>query len=67
MTLVTRLGHSEAESMDMPLSKALADYYKLAESEGLIRILSDDEIASGEANAAALDAFEKQKGETCPA
>jgi hypothetical protein len=54
ITLVTRLGHSEHEALDMPLSKALADYYKLAENEGMIRLLSAEDRAAAEANSLAM-------------
>src|SRR6478736_4938936 len=40
MTLMTRLNHSESEALDMPLSQALEDYFKLAASEGLIRLIT---------------------------
>jgi len=54
MCLTTRLHHSEAEALDMPLSKALADYYKLAESEGSLRLITDEDRRMAEANDAAL-------------
>jgi len=60
ITLMTRLGHTEAEALDMPLSCALADYYKLAESEGMIRLLTAEDRAMAEANAKAMEAL-------CPA
>lgn len=62
MTLTTRLGYSEAEALDLPLSKALADYYKLAEGEGLIRLITPEERAAGAANAEALRRFSEDRG-----
>jgi len=57
MTLVTRLGYTEPEALDMPLSKALADYYALAESEGMIRLLTPEDLAMAAANDAALSSL----------
>lgn len=59
LTLTTRLNHSEAEALDMPLSKALADYFKLAENEGLIRLLTAEDLADAAANTAALEALDR--------
>ena len=64
LTLTSKLGHTEAEAMDMPLSQALADYYKLAENEGVIRLITPEERAAGDANAAAFAKLEEEK---CPA
>jgi hypothetical protein len=72
LTLTTRMHYTEAEALELPLSQALADYYKLAESEGLVRLISPEERRAGEANAAALAEFEKAKAaagkgaEPCP-
>lgn len=66
MTLMTRFHFTEEEALEMPLSQALADYYKLAESEGVLRLVSDEEVLEGEANAKALEEFAaamKAKGE----
>lgn len=69
LTLVTRLNHSEAEALDMPLSQALADYFKLAENEGLLRLLTPEDRAMAEANSAALAqlAAEPKTEAPCPA
>lgn len=57
LVLVTKLFYTEADALDMPLSKALADYYKLAESEGAVRLITKEDRAHADANAAAMDAF----------
>jgi hypothetical protein len=49
-----QLNYTEAEIEEGPLSKALSDCFKLAESQGRIRIIADEELAGGDANAAAL-------------
>lgn len=54
LTLTTRLGYTDAEAWELPISKALAEYYKLAEAEGLLRVLTPEDLAAGAANAAAL-------------
>lgn len=59
VTLRAELGWSEEEINEQPLSKALADYFKYAESQGMLRLMTDEDVAQGEANArifAALDA-----------
>lgn len=58
-TLVTRLGYTDTEALDMPLTKALSEYYKLAESEGILRLLTPEDIAMAKANDAALAALEE--------
>jgi hypothetical protein len=65
ITLVTRLGYTEREALDMPISKALADYYKLAEIEGMIRLLNEEDHAAAEANSRALEQMtnENQQGD----
>jgi len=67
MTLMTRLHYDEQSALNMPLSKALAEYYKLAESEGLIRLLTPEDAEEIQTNNAALDALKNLMGEQCPA
>lgn len=64
ITLMTRLGYSEGEVLDMPLSKALADYYKLAESDGFLRLLTAEDLADQKAND---EAMAKLAEALCPA
>lgn len=69
ITLMTRLGYSNSEVMTMPMSQALADYFKLAEADGIIHLISAEEIASMAANSAALAALQKLQTKTeaaCP-
>jgi hypothetical protein len=47
--LRSNLGWTSAEIDSEPLSKAFADYFKYAESQGSIRLMSQDEIAFIEA------------------
>ncbi len=44
-TLMGQLGYSRAEAMETPLAQALADFYKHAESLGIVRLMTDEEIA----------------------
>lgn len=63
ITLMTRLGYTELEALDMPLSKALADYYKLAESDGFLRLLTAEDLEMQKQNDEALNKMEA----LCPA
>lgn len=69
ITMMTRLNYTEDEALELPLSQALADYYKLAESEGHIQLLSAADLADADQNAKVLEemAARASKGETCPA
>lgn len=49
LTLTGQLGYTRKEALHCPLSQALADYFKHAENQGLIRLMTDDEIAMIEA------------------
>lgn len=60
------LGYTNEEIEEGPISKALSDSFKLAENLGLIRLMTDAELAQGEANTALFEALLK-KGDTCPA
>ncbi len=42
--LVSECGYNQTEALNIPLSRALADYYKVAEKNGNISFLSDDEV-----------------------
>jgi hypothetical protein len=61
MTLMTRLQHNEESALNLPLSEALADYFKLAENEGLVRIITPEDIAAAEANSRIFAELEKQR------
>lgn len=45
VTLRSKLGWTSEDIDTHPISKAFADYFKLAESEGMIRLMTADEIA----------------------
>jgi len=45
VTLRGELGWTEEEINESPLTKALADYFRYAESNGLVRLMTEDEIA----------------------
>jgi hypothetical protein len=48
------LGWTSEEINEQPLTKAMADYFKWAENNGILRILTEEELACGEANALAM-------------
>lgn len=58
------LGYTAAEIEEGPLSKAISDSFKLAENQGLIRIIDAEEIEQGNNNAALFAQFAKEA--PCP-
>ncbi len=50
--------YSEKELLDLPLSKVLADYFKVAEDKGYLTLMRDDELEQ-------IEFLEKQKKEEC--
>lgn len=44
LILTSELGYSYSEALNMPLSKALADYYKWAENNGSVTLMNDEEL-----------------------
>jgi hypothetical protein len=58
------MGYTSKEIDEGPLSKALADYFKHAENQGAIRLMSEDEISQGDANAKLFEQL--SKGGVCP-
>lgn len=48
------LGWTAEEINEQPLSKAMADYFKWAENKGILKLLTEEEMAHGEANALAM-------------
>ena len=46
--LMSELGYGSSEVLNMPLSKALSDYYKWAEKSGMVALMTDDELADVE-------------------
>ena len=63
--LRSELGYTEEEINEGPLAKALLDYFKHAENQGLIRLMGEGEEEHGPANAALLEQL--VKGGLCPA
>lgn len=55
IVLRSELGWTREEIEEAPLSKALNDYFNHAERQGLVVILTDDDLQAAEANAAALE------------
>lgn len=48
-TLRGKLGYTRHEVLNAPLTRAFSDFYKFAEESGIVRIMTDEEIAkSGE-------------------
>lgn len=41
-----QIGYSPAEALNMPLTQAKADFYKIAENQGVLRIASPEEAAA---------------------
>lgn len=56
LTCTGQLGYSRPEALDAPLELVLADYMKHAESNGIIQLMTPEEIAE-------VEALEKE--ETC--
>jgi hypothetical protein len=50
VTLRAELGYTREEIEEGALSQALADYFKYAENQGMIRLMSEGEIAGGDEN-----------------
>lgn len=42
--LTANLGYTHSEALNMSLSKALADYFKWCESQGMVHLMTDDEL-----------------------
>jgi hypothetical protein len=43
--LISHCGYNESQAMNLPLSQAFHDFYKNAESNGVLRIVDDEEVA----------------------
>ncbi len=43
--LVAECGYTQTEALNAPLARAFADFFKFAERNGLVTLMSDDEIA----------------------
>lgn len=50
LTLMGELNHSLSEAMNCPLQAAILDYCRNAESHGIIKLISDEEMAAAKAN-----------------
>lgn len=44
LVLTSELGYSYNEAIDMPVSKALADYFKWSENNGMVTLMNDEEL-----------------------
>lgn len=66
VTLRSELGWSAEEINEAPLTKALVDYFKHAENQGLIVLFSDDELTIADRNweriSAALEEWKAKQG-----
>lgn len=62
ITLTARLGYTADYVEEMPMSQALADYYRLAESDGVIKILNDSDMEAMEKNSRAMEFLGKLLG-----
>jgi hypothetical protein len=59
IVLRSELNWQLEEINEEPLTKALSDYFKHLEFQGLVKIFTPEDLEMGRANAAALEAFEK--------
>ena len=67
VALRQQLGWTQEEVNETPMAKALADYFRWAESEGLITLLAPEQVEYNNAQAAANDAALAQlKATLCP-
>lgn len=66
VSLRSQLGYTAEEIEEGPLSKALADYFKHAENQGLIRLICEEEVETGKGNAELLQRL-MGGGLPCPA
>jgi len=57
VALRSKVGWTQMEIEESPLSKAIADYFRWAEQEGLITLMRPEDIEAGEQNSAALDSM----------
>lgn len=64
VVLRSELGWTGEEVNEQPLTKALSDYFKFAESQGLVRLISDEEKLQGEENAKILAEIERKFRDT---
>jgi len=48
--LTGELGYTHSEALNLPLAKALSDYFKYAERHGLVTLMTDEEIELTETN-----------------
>lgn len=55
VALRSELGWTKEEIDEEPLTKALSDYFKYAETQGSVQLMSEDEIHMGESNAAIIE------------
>jgi hypothetical protein len=52
VTLRSEVGWTDEEINEQPLTKALSDYFKFAENQGLVRLMTPADVEQGLANAA---------------
>jgi hypothetical protein len=41
---MSECGYSQTEALNAPMAKALADYFKYAERNGMVTLMTDDEL-----------------------
>lgn len=58
IVLRSELGWSVEEINEAPLSKALSDYFKHLENQGLVAIITPEDLEIGKINAAAMERLE---------
>lgn len=45
VTLISKVGYSQQDALNMPFTKTIADYLRYCESEGAVRLMTEEEIA----------------------
>lgn len=63
IALTTQCGYSRQEALNSPLSQCFADWMSFAEAQGLVEMVTDEDIAMAKANEEIFKALEKQGGE----
>jgi len=54
LILTSELGYTYSEAVNIPMSKALYDYFKWAETNGMVSLMGDEDKQYAEANSKAL-------------
>lgn len=61
LCLMSSVGYTESQVMNIPLRQAFADYFKYAESQGLVRLMTAEELDE-DFEGGTLNGFTEEKG-----